>query len=105
MPINTTHPLYNKHLPQWRRCRDTVTGTDSIKAGQEKYLPRLDAQNSGEYRSYLQRATFYGASKRTVQGLTGTVFRKPTHIEGFSSMEALESISAQKRIAETLKAA
>jgi hypothetical protein len=76
MPVNTTHPEYDKRYPQWHRCRDTIEGTDAIKEAGTEYLPQLTAQDTTEYASYKKRALFYGASNRTVQGLLGAVFRK-----------------------------
>lgn len=94
MPISRTHPLYDVHIRQWSRCRDAVSGLDAVKARRERYLPRLEAQSNDEYSGYLKRATYYGASKRTVQALTGTVFRKPTTMSGFRDQALLENIGA-----------
>lgn len=76
MPQDSQHPLYTKRLPQWRRCRDAVEGTDAIKAANELYLPRPSGMTDTEYRAYKTRATWFGASRRTLDGLQGMVFRK-----------------------------
>ena len=76
MPIDSTHPDYDAHLHQWRRCRDCVDGSDAIKSRGEVYLPRLSDQNGDEYSAYTMRAYWFGAAARTVQGLAGTVMRK-----------------------------
>src|ERR1051326_8247295 len=44
MPVNSTHPDYDATLPDWLRARDVLAGEDAVKAGGEKYLPRLDSQ-------------------------------------------------------------
>jgi hypothetical protein len=41
MSVNTTHPEYDASLPSWLRARDVLAGEDAVKAGGEKYLPRL----------------------------------------------------------------
>ena len=46
MPVNSTHPDYDGALPAWLRARDVLAGEDAVKAGGEKYLPRLDSQTS-----------------------------------------------------------
>jgi len=73
------HPAYIAELGVWRRNRDCVAGEEAIKAGQETYLPKISSeQDSDEYTAYLSRAMFYNATGRTVQGLLGAMFRKPT---------------------------
>jgi len=76
MPVNTTHADYEARQEQWKRCRDTVEGSDAIKGEGTVYLPKLTAQDGNEYGAYKDRALFYGAANRTVQGLVGAVFRK-----------------------------
>lgn len=81
MPVNTPHPQYSAHLSQWQRCRDAVTGSDAIKGRGPTYLPKLSKQTDEEYQAYKLRALWYGASARTVQGLTGAVMRKEPTVE------------------------
>ena len=76
MPINTTHPEYNARLKQWERCRDCTDGGDAVKGKGTLYLPKLREQDNADYDAYVNRALFYGATGRTVQGLVGAVFRK-----------------------------
>lgn len=84
MPVNTPHPEYDMHHQQWIRCRDTAGGTDAIKDKAGTYLPSLTGQTSSEYGAYKDRALFYGATNRTIQGLLGAVFRKEfTHAYPF----------------------
>lgn len=81
MPITTPHPQYTAHLSQWQRCRDAVDGSDAIKARGETYLPKLGGQTEDEYTAYKMRALWYGASGRTIQGLSGAVMRKDPVVE------------------------
>ena len=77
MPVTDVHPLYALRYPQWIRCRDAYEGSDAIKAKKTQYLPKLSNQKSAEYDAYLKRACWYGATGRTVHGLTGSIMRKP----------------------------
>jgi len=76
MPVNTEHSEYKKRKKQWERCRSCINGSDAIKDAGQKYLPKLQDQTNNEYEAYLERALFYGATSRTLQGLLGAVFRK-----------------------------
>lgn len=81
MAILDRHAQYQAYLGQWQRCRDAVAGGDSIKSQGETYLPRLGGQNEDEYRAYKQRALFFNAMGRTVDGLSGLIFRKPPMLD------------------------
>jgi hypothetical protein len=75
------NPIYVENLALWKKCRDVMNGSEAVKAAGELYLPRLSDQTDPEYSAYKARATFYGATGRTVKGLSGTVLRKPPTIE------------------------
>jgi hypothetical protein len=81
MPVDSKHSQYSTREKQWARCRDAVEGQDAIKAKTTRYLPMLSGQDTLEYDSYLNRALFFGAAGRTVDGLTGAVFRKQYVLE------------------------
>ena len=76
MPIDTTHAEYRARADQWTRCRDAFAGGDAVKQATTRYLPMLDSQTPDEYDAYRLRALWYGATARTVEGLTGAVTRK-----------------------------
>lgn len=76
MAIDSEHPQYAARKEQWKKMRDTTAGQEAIHAKATKYLPKLSGQSDEEYRAYLKRTTFYGATPRTVEGLSGMVFRK-----------------------------
>ena len=76
MPVNSTHPEYDAALPAWTRARDVFAGEDAVKAGGEKYLPRLDSQDDDEYLAYKNRASFFNATARTADSLVGLIFRR-----------------------------
>ena len=76
MAVNSQHPEYEASLVIWSKIRDVIRGEDAIHKGGEKYLPKLSGQDDVQYRSYVNRAGFYNATGRTVEGLTGMIFRK-----------------------------
>lgn len=84
MPINSTHAQYKEWSPEWIKCRDAVAGSHKVKAKGKAYLPELPGHRGRvrDYEDYKQRTLFLGASGRTVQGLSGAVFRKQPSLEG-----------------------
>src|SRR5437660_11949452 len=76
MPVNATHPEYDASLPAWQRARDVLAGEDAVKAAGEKYLARLDSQSAEEYSAYKARASFFGATARTLEEYLDLVFRR-----------------------------
>lgn len=82
MGITSKHPEYKRWAPKWLRCRHFVEGEDAVKAQGLVYLPPLDPKEmmkpdeQARYQAYKDRATFFGASGRTVEGLVGAVHRK-----------------------------
>lgn len=76
MPVNNEHPDYDSFSLRWRKCRVTVEGEDAVKNAGTAFLPALSGQSDEEYKAYNNRASFYNASGRTVDGIAGAVFRK-----------------------------
>ena len=81
MPVNSTHPDYDATLPDWLRARDVLAGEDAVKAGGEKYLPRLDSQTDEEFLAYRKRAAFFNATARSAEGFVGLIFRRPPFVK------------------------
>ncbi|GAG20386.1 unnamed protein product, partial [marine sediment metagenome] len=77
MGVETTHPQYDRRAPQWVVMRDTSAGEDVIKEKGKEYLPMLGGQQEDQYQAYKMRAEYYNATGRTIDGLSGMVFRKP----------------------------
>lgn len=80
--MNTPRPDYDDHVKQWQRCRDCREGSDAVKKRGRDYLPPLEGHREGpkapeRYAAYLQRAMFFNATSRTIQGLAGAIFQKP----------------------------
>lgn len=88
MPVTTVHPEVTRRQAQGQRCRDTNEGEDAVKAAGVQYLPRLSKQSSAEYEAYKGRALWYGATSRTVQGLSGAVMRKDPKLVVPDAMQA-----------------
>lgn len=61
----------------WKKCRDVLAGEEAVKVAGTIYLPKMSRMTHDEYEAYKMRALFYGASQRTVQGLMGSILRKP----------------------------
>lgn len=87
------HPEYKKRLPQWTKIRDAIEGEDAVKKKGSDYLPIPSGQasNSPAYKAYLERASFYAISDRTLMGLLGLIFRIDTTWDLPTSMEYLEA--------------
>jgi hypothetical protein len=81
MSLETCHPEYQIARAAWARCRDTAAGQEAVRAAGPDYLPRLAGQSPAEYAAYLGRTLFYNAVARTVDGLSGLIFRRPPVVE------------------------
>ena len=76
MQVDSTHPGYADAAAKWARARDVLAGEDAVKAAGDKYLPRLDSQSEEEYSAYKARASFFGATARTLEEYLDLVFRR-----------------------------
>src|SRR5512146_3014896 len=94
MPVNARHPEYDAALPVWSRARDVVAGEDAVKAAGTKYLPRLDSQNDEEYAAYKARASFFGATARTLEEYLDLVFHRATALR-LGERKTLQAFAAE----------
>lgn len=76
MAVGGTHPDYDASAGEWARARDVLVGEDAVKAAGVNYLPRLDSQSEEEYSAYKARASFFGATARTLEEYLDLVFRR-----------------------------
>jgi len=82
------NPDFKAQLQDWQIVNDVYQGTNGVQrlsttninsrvggyaAG---YLPREPAETEADYYSRVRRSVFWNAFRRTIQGLTGMVFRK-----------------------------
>ena len=79
--VNAKHPAYLAAERQWQRARAVLAGEDAVKAGGEEYLARLDGQSDSEYKAYVGRACFFGASARTLEEYLDIVFRRRPELQ------------------------
>lgn len=89
MSVDHQHSKYAAAAPKVRRCRDAVEGQDAVHEAGELYLPRLKDQTDQDYKAYVQRASYFNATGRTLEGLVGMVFRKAPEIIAPAAMQAI----------------
>lgn len=70
------HPEVVYYYPDWKLIRDAVAGEKEIKAETTRYLTRMEGMTDEEYLLFLDRATYYNFSGRTLGALNGTLFRR-----------------------------
>jgi len=93
--VSIRHPDYIYMAPQWKKCRDAAKGQRAVHDAGTEYLPMLTEQTGAEYKAYKLRAQFFNATWRTIQALSGMLFRKPPEVEVPASCEPfLEDITA-----------
>ena len=97
--VAETHKTYKKNIKKWQRLRHAIEGQDAVHEAGELYLPKLGGQDADEYKAYKLRALWYGATGRTLDGLTGMIFRKapvvemPTQLQELSKNITLDGLS------------
>lgn len=85
------HPDYTNFFTVWEKCRDAADGERSIKSKGAAYLKPLAGQivdkDTVAYDAYLDRASYFNATGRTVETMSGLVFRKQMTKKVPASME------------------
>lgn len=56
-------------------CRDLYRGTEAVRDKGDEYLPRAPGEDWQNYDNRLRRSVFYNMFGRSVDGLTGLIFR------------------------------
>jgi hypothetical protein len=87
MSVDYLKKEYSDNVNVWEKCRDVVEGQERIHLQGEKYLEKLSGQNSKEYEAYVSRALFYNATQRTVDAMSGLLFRKDPAIDIPTALE------------------
>jgi hypothetical protein len=90
MSVNQPCKTYTAFSGKWSKIRDAISGEDAIKKGRELYLPRPSGMDDDEYAVYITRPHWFGAARRTHQGLHGMIFSKKPILS--DCPDALESI-------------
>lgn len=96
MSVDAKHPEYTEMATRWETCRDTADGEQSVKAkdltgegGRYIPVPKGMRDDKEDYRDYVRRGNLFNATGRTIDGLTGMVFRKRPTFEFDASLEPL----------------
>jgi len=81
MPVNTERKDFADMKVKWARLRDCIGGRDAILKAGVKYVPLLPAKDLVENEDYRRRGSFYNATKRTVEGMMGSIFQEAPEVE------------------------
>jgi hypothetical protein len=76
MGVKSEHPEYTAMKDLWEHCAIAASGHKAVQDAGTAILPKLADQTSTEYEAYKKRSTFFNATRRTIQGLSGMIFRK-----------------------------
>lgn len=90
--VTYQRPEVDKSLPDWQKVNDVVAGERAVKEKTTTYLPKpnptdLTAENTTRYEQYVDRAVFFNATGRTLDGLIGIAFGKGPEVEVPTSMD------------------
>lgn len=70
------HPAVAYNYLDWTLLRDAAEGEKAVKDGAKAYLPHMSGMDDEEYVGYLDRATYYNFTGRTIGAMNGTLFRR-----------------------------
>jgi hypothetical protein len=102
VPIDSTHPDYGLKMNTWQTLRDAHCGSEAIRQHKERYIPMPGGMSDKQFEHYLNRGEWYNATARTVEGLTGEVFRKQIALDGAEALEeAFKNITGQGQTLES----
>lgn len=76
------NPAVAYHYADWLMLRDAAEGEKAIKEGATTYLPQSDGMENDEYLAYLERASYYNFTTRTISAMNGTLFRRRPVLSG-----------------------
>ncbi|HXG94132.1 MAG TPA: DUF4055 domain-containing protein [Blastocatellia bacterium] len=68
---------YRTQMADVELFRDVMCGTRRLRQRAVQYLPQHPAEEDAAYTIRLNQTVLFNATRRTVKGLTGMVFRKP----------------------------
>ena len=93
------HPDLVYWWDEYRAIRDVCEGERAIKDSGSLYLPQLEGMEDDEYAAYVERATFYNFTGRTVSALAGTIMRRQPLLEGLPERltERMEAITKDNK--------
>lgn len=93
--VSYKHKDYTCQRPDWDVVDDVLLGGSRIKLCKTAYLPMPNKSDKSQanvdrYDMYLYRAVFFEATARTLSGLIGEVFAKPSTYELPKELEDYE---------------
>jgi hypothetical protein len=86
MSVDTIHPDYSRVSNMWTRCRDVIQGRDRLNEVDKRsangvYLQKPTGLSEAEFHAYCDRASFFNASARTKEAITGLILAKPANFD------------------------
>ena len=102
--LDSYHPLYGVKLEEWKKMRDTVAGSDTVKAKREAYLPpttsmiydgalRNSEPGKSAYDNYVLRAIFPDLTGTAVRTFVGLLNKDETVIELPAKLEPMRELA------------
>lgn len=70
------HPDYLYYFEEWQKLRDAAQGERAIKDKAQVYLKCRSGMDDETYEVFLQNATYYNMTARTIGALVGTIFKR-----------------------------
>lgn len=70
------HPDVVYANEDWQLLRDTYEGERAVKNESQLYLPKASGMDDDQYELYLENATYYNMTARTVGALVGSLFQR-----------------------------
>ncbi len=67
---------YREQLPDVTLIREVAGGTKTMRKQGKKYLPQHPMETSEKYKARLNQAVAFNAVRKTVEGLSGMIFRR-----------------------------
>lgn len=100
MSLRSTHPSYDRYLPDWHLMRDVISGQRAVKDKNVEYLSptsgqiedgglKNDTDGFAAYKAYLRRAYFPHLTLKGLNSLLGIMHSKPPVFELPPQMEPL----------------
>lgn len=94
--FSALHTALSYLVTKWDLMDDVLDGEQAVKRKRELYLPipRVDDDeeaNKKRYATYIQRAVFYNATRRTLDGLVGEVFSRDPIIKLPTQMQVMQT--------------
>lgn len=78
--IAFVRPEVSQMAEKWTMLEDCLAGQQAVKSKRTAYLPMPrvgnDKEQADRYAIYIERAVFYNATRRTLDGLMGEVFSR-----------------------------